>query len=273
MKILSRRVARQTQAGSCGKGGASWPHGLFQRVRTSVSVTTAPPARRKPSVTISGGVGRALVRPQRLRQSAPQWGGRLSGRRHWRPHSGRCGGHGTSGTGRMVAAAAAGPSAGIRRGPELWRQATATSAQSAARGTRARTWAPTAADFRAGSGGGVCLWARPLPDFPTRVPSHCSGASQPPRPQQPLSRTLYARSKGLEEPRDGRASLVCPLRAVRGTPGHGGRAGDGGPGALPRPDRPAPVRVSSQQCGGGGHGAQGSLGVTEVSLSWCRSPP
>lgn len=134
VKIFSRRVARQTQAGSCGKGGASWPHGLFQRVRTSVSVTTAPPARRKPSVTISGGVGRALVRPQRLRRSAPQWGGRLSGRRHWRPHSGRCGGHGTSGTGRMVAAAAAGPSAGIRRDPELWRQATATSAQSAARG-------------------------------------------------------------------------------------------------------------------------------------------
>lgn len=144
---------------------------------------------------------------------------------------------------------------------------------SGVRGTRARTWAPTAADFRAGSGGGVCLWARPLPDFPTRVPSHCSGASQPPRPQQPLSRTLHARSKGLGEPRDGRASLVCPLRAVRGTPGHGGRAGDGGPGELPRPDRPAPVRVSSQQCGGGGHGAQGSLGVTEVSLSWCWSPP
>lgn len=96
---------------------------------------------------------------------------------------------------------------------------------SGVRGTRARTWAPTAADFRAGSGGGVCLWARPLPDFPTLVPSHCSGASQPPRPQQPLSRTLHARSKGLGEPRDGRASLVCPLRAVRGTPGHGAGRG------------------------------------------------
>lgn len=96
---------------------------------------------------------------------------------------------------------------------------------SGVRGTRARTWAPTAADFRAGSGGGVCLWARPLPDFPTLVPSRCSGASQPPRPQQPLSRTLYARSKGLGEPRDGRASLVCPLRAVRGTPGHGAGRG------------------------------------------------
>lgn len=246
VKILSRRVARQAQAGSCGKGGASWPHGLFQRVRTSVSVTTAPPARRKPSVTISGGVGRALVRPQRLRRSAPQWGGRLSGRRHWRPHSGRCGGRarscphgssartagrgtsGTSGTGRMVAAAAAGPSAGIRRGPELWRQATATSAQSAARGCVGHAPGPgrrLPRDFRAGSGGGVCLWARPLPDFPTLVPSHCSGASQPPRPQQPLSRTLYARSKGLGEPRDGRASLVCPLRAVRGTPGHGAGRG------------------------------------------------
>lgn len=231
MKILSRRVARQTQAGSCGKGGASWPHGLFQRVRTSVSVTTAPPARRKPSVTISGGVGRALVRPQRLRRSAPQWGGRLSGRRHWRPHSGRCGGHGTSGTGRMVAAAAAGPSAGIRRGPELWRQVTATSAQSAARGCVGHAPGPgrrLPRDFRAGSGGGVCLWARPLPDFPTLVPSHCSGASQPPRPQQPLSRTLYARSKGLGEPRDGRASLVCPLRAVRGSPGQSGARGPGG---------------------------------------------
>lgn len=99
---------------------------------------------------------------------------------------------------------------------------------SGVRGTRARTWAPTAADFRAGSGGGVCLWARPLPDFPTLVPSRCSGASQPPRPQQPLSRTLHARSKGLEEPRDGRASLVCPLRAVRGSAGHTRARGPGG---------------------------------------------
>lgn len=244
-------------------------------------------------MTISGGVGRAPVRPQRLRRSAPQWGGRLSGRRHWRPHSGRCGGRarscphgssartagrGTSRTGPMaeVVAAAAGPSAGIRRGPELWRQVTATSTQSAARGCVGHAPGPVRRlprDFRTGSGGGVCLWARPLPDFPTLVPSHCSGASQPPRPQQPLSRTLYARSKGLEELRDGRASLVCPLRAVWGTPGHGGRAGDVGQSELLRPDQPAPVRVNSQQCGGGGHGAQGSLGVTEVSLSWCWSPP
>lgn len=93
-----------------------------------------PPSQEEAERDHLGGRGESAGQAPAPVSECPAVGGRLSGRRHWRPHSGRCGGHGTSGTGRMVAAAAAGPSAGIRRGPELWRQATATSAQSAARG-------------------------------------------------------------------------------------------------------------------------------------------